>query len=251
MHRTILVLVAIAVFLWLPTWSVYAQSEIPRYELGAQFSALRFDELDTTGLGIGGRFTYNISENVAVEGEINFFPDESVVTSGLLKGARLEGGRKLQGLFGVKAGMRRDKVGVFGKVRPGFVRFIRFSQDLPVCSPQPGRPCPRGPLMFISQTDFAIDLGGVVELYPSRRTVLRLDIGDTVIHPTAGRGMLIPFTAAPSTSIGFQPSVQLISRSISHNLQLAVGFAYRFLDHPRSLMSYPSKFLSIPAVTSR
>src|SRR5713226_9738197 len=107
----------IALFLLADSQRVSAQSKTPKFEVGTQFSLIRFSDLDITEPGFGGRFTYNINDHLAVEAEGNFF-------SRKLKdsfGETLQGGRKTQGLFGVKLGARSKRIGVFGKVRPGFV----------------------------------------------------------------------------------------------------------------------------------
>src|SRR5437764_1323769 len=104
-----------------------AQGVEKKFEVGGQFSLLRVTSSTVTSAGdisgqdretvpgFGGRFGYNISKHFAVEAEGNFFPRDR----------DLEGGRKIQGLFGVKAGQRFEKAGVFVKARPGFVRSKR------------------------------------------------------------------------------------------------------------------------------
>src|SRR6185295_14080959 len=86
-----------------------------KFEVGGQVSAIRvptfslsssipilFSEERVTNWGFGGRLGYNFNRHVGIEGELNYFPQDN----------DLEGGRKLQGLLGVKAGQRFDKVGV-------------------------------------------------------------------------------------------------------------------------------------------
>jgi len=101
-----------------------AQGDEKTFEVGGQFSLLRLSSSTVTSAGnisgqdremvpgFGGRFGYNISKHFALEAEANFFP----------RNRDLEGGRKIQGLFGVKAGQRFEKAGVF--VKPGRVSFI-------------------------------------------------------------------------------------------------------------------------------
>ena len=62
---------------------------------------------------------------------------------------------KISALFGTKAGLRRDRFGVFGKSRVGLWHWTR--------------------------SYFAIDAGGVLEYYPSSHTAVRMDVGDTII----------------------------------------------------------------------
>src|SRR5215813_9185925 len=93
-----------------------AQADTPRVELGAHFSLIRLPRLDSRAPGVGGRITFNLNDHLAVEGEINLFPKD-------LPGRVSLSGQQTQGLFGLKAGMRSSRAGLFGKIRPGFTRF--------------------------------------------------------------------------------------------------------------------------------
>lgn len=175
--------------------SAFAQ-ETPKYEFGAHFSVIRLSDLDSTDVGVGGRFGFNVNDRLGLEAEITSFPQ--------FEGRLFRGGRKVQGLFGAKYGVRSDKFGVFAKLRPGFMRFS--TNEVGSC--QPGPVCP-AIIVLQEQTNFALDLGGVVEFYPSRHFVTRIDLGDTIVrfgensYPE-GR----PYTG--------------------HNLQISVGFGVRF-----------------------
>jgi hypothetical protein len=93
------------------------QKQTLKVEVGTQFSTLTLAEPGVKReVGIGGRVTYNLADNLAVEGEANYFPSGS--TRGFVPGGSI-----LQGQFGVKAGKRWDKFGLFAKARPGFVSF--------------------------------------------------------------------------------------------------------------------------------
>ena len=170
-----------------PHESVSAQSEEPKIEVGVQFSVAG---TRTTHIGGGGRLTFNLTRNLALEGELNYFPS-----------AGFDNVRLLQGQFGVKSGLRFDRFGVFGKVRPGF---IDIKSRFTTC-----RPCPPGvvcaqvclPVEFSDDnTGFSLDVGGVVEFYPSKLVTARFDVGDTIVNR--------PFAA--------------------HNLQLGAGVGFRF-----------------------
>lgn len=187
--------------------------ETPRFEVGVQFSSLTLaNRPSDTKPGFGGRFTINLNEHVAVEAETNFYPTETTFPSEEV------GGRAVQGLFGVKAGKRFDKFGLFVKARPGLVHFTRvlrvtgFTNEIfdgqSVIFPN-----------FRTQgvTHFATDLGGVVEFYPSRRIVTRFDIGDTIIRD---RGYVVP----PFPGVVFTHS----NGSTSHNFQFNAGIGFRF-----------------------
>jgi len=221
MTRNIICLIIALLLSQLGAKDSNAQSEKLKFEVGAQFSALRFGDLDVTEPGLGGRFAYNLNDNLALEAEGNFFPNKQGQDE---QYGFLQGGRKTQALFGAKVGMRRERIGFFGKVRPGFVRFSNFERNLLVCLP--GVPCPPQPPARFSETDFALDVGGVVELYPSRRSLLRIDVGDTIIHSTSGEEILIP--GVVQSREGTFRSVVRITRSTSHNLQINVGVGFRF-----------------------
>jgi hypothetical protein len=158
------VLAAAASLAMIPTQNAQAQSrsETPKVEFGFNYTVLRFSDFDTTDNGVGGRITYNLSDNFGLESEFNFFPQER---ANFANGTSLTGSRRSQGLFGAKYGIRSEKFGIFGKIRPGFIRFGEGSSPIGV-----------------SATEFALDIGGVFELYPTRPVALRFDVGNTLIR---------------------------------------------------------------------
>ena len=207
-------LVIVTMVLLLNDTRILAQSDMPKIEISAQFSLLNIDRVRVDGNeirlfagvtepGFGARFTYNITKRLGLEAEGNFFPKQ-----GHDKGStNLVGGRITQGLFGAKVGKRFEKLGIFGKARPGFVSYSNaiLTRDARITTFQFGR-----------LTHLAFDLGGVVELYPSRRTVVRFDVGDTIVR------------------YGKQTSVDIFGQQIGdapftrHNLQFSAGVGIRF-----------------------
>jgi hypothetical protein len=164
-----------------------ANARAQSVDLGVQFSTIRFSDLEITDAGFGGRITFNATRSIAFEAEVNYFPKD--------KRGPFEGGRKTQALVGLKTGFRSDFAGIFSKLRPGFIRFSRDflgNED--------------------SKTDFALDIGGVLELYPSGRGVIRFDLGDTIIR--FGERSLPTGATFPSFT--------------SHNFQFSVGVGIRF-----------------------
>jgi hypothetical protein len=230
-------------FLSLNTGHTYAQAdESRRFEVGGQISVLNASngrasvtrvlpclippcpvvtntsEGQKAEPGFGARIGYNLTRNFALEAEGNFFPRER----------EFGGGRKSQAHFGFKAGKRFERVGVFGKARPGFVHFSEG--DL---QPRPGVACiavfppPRGCFEGKGRTHFAVDLGGVFEYYPSPRTLIRFDAGDTIIRLGQRR---VPIVINPEANPGAFGSVVVgvAPAETTHNFQGSVGFAYRF-----------------------
>lgn len=169
--------------------------------------------------GFGARIGYNFTENVALEAEGNFFPRER----------EFGGGRRSQALFGVKAGKRFEQVGAFVKARPGFVRFSEGD----LSRPRPGIACvavvppPAGCFEAVPQTHFAFDVGGVLEYYPSRRTLIRFDAGDTIIRLGEHR---VPIVLNPQDDSGNprQVVVGVAPSETTHNFQGSIGFGIRF-----------------------
>jgi hypothetical protein len=113
-----------------------------RAEVGVGGSLLTSYRGGATG-SVGGRGGYMFNDYVGGEIEAQVFPD---TVAGLVVG-------------GVKVGKTFDRVGVFAKLRPGAM----FDGD------------------FRDDAAFALDAGGVLEFYPSKRTTLRFDAGNLTI----------------------------------------------------------------------
>ena len=153
--------------------------EIQDIEVGAQAAVLRLDDAGTTGTGVGGRVTWNLSRWMAVEGEANFYPQDNLIapvfsfTPDLRSSTNAAGGTCSSG---TKVGVRGERFGLFAKARPGLARQSNGGVQ---CV---GEVCALILLMVPEyRTEFALDLGGVFEVYPSARTVLRFELGDTII----------------------------------------------------------------------
>jgi hypothetical protein len=206
------------------TRAARAQEDGPRWEVGGHLTAVAFNndsplanspgagfESDAypTAAGFGARVGYNLNSNFAVEAELNYFPRDRFA----------EGGRKVQGLFGVKAGKRFEHVGVYAKLRPGFMSFSRGDftpRPNALCVPTNIAPC------FESggTTNFALDAGGVLELHTSKKTFVRLDGGDTMIR--FGRRL------APIRTNNNVLFIVEAEGETTHNFQGGVGFGFRF-----------------------
>jgi hypothetical protein len=227
MKSKILMTVIVTAFVFLNADHAQAQTtvsnDLPKYEVGADFSALSLNS-GTTLPGVGGRFTYNLNKHVALEAAGYFFPGKCDGCTGEITGHITEG------LLGVKAGQRFKKWGIFGKARPGFAKFGRGGFEVvPLGLIPPGaqvncfgpapsiQPC--FSVNFVRRTVPVVDLGGVIEFYPSKRFVVRFDGGDTIIrytrrtfntltvdpaNPTSGIPILAPVTDPGRTRHSFQ-----------------------------------------------
>jgi len=164
------------------------QSAAPRVEVGGQLSIIDLrDNIGEKPLGVGGRAAYNFTKYLALDAQVDYYPQNPSGNFG-----------QTVGVFGLKAGVRAEKLGLFAKARPGF---IHFGGDFFAARIRDHR------------TQFALDLGGVLEFYPSRHTVVRIDVGDTLV--TFGG-------AAINTGGG------IVRLGTTHNLQTSLGFGVRF-----------------------
>jgi len=247
-----IVIVAVSA-LFINSQNAYSQSPVTdekKFEVGGLFSILQSSiprEATFTGVvcvttpcpsfvisnsresqpGLGGRFGYNLTTNVAVEAELNFFPDaDSFSVPDAFKG-----GHKIEGLFGAKVGKRFDKIGIFGKARPGFLYASKGDfqprTDVLCIAMVNIFPPPAGCFETISKTSLAFDVGGVVEVYPTKRTIIRFDAGDTIVR-LSERNVSGVFNPAPGV---LSPSFVTIIRApaeTTHNFQGSIGIGFRF-----------------------
>ena len=169
-----------------------AQDKNPKYEFGIHYANLNVSEKSDHDSGVGLRFTYNFNDYVGVDAETTYF------------GNRREGseGNERQGLFGVRAGKRNSRYGIFAKARPGVTRFYAL-----------GNP----EVFALGHTRFTLDVGGVFEYYPAHNLAVRVDAGDTMVHYKTGDFFVR----------GFDPPM-FVQKKLSHNLQINVGVAFRF-----------------------
>jgi hypothetical protein len=145
------------------------ETEPGRFEIGIQLATLgseRSPNFDVTNeIGVGGLFSYNIRRYFSADGALTVFPKEYHHVD------FQQGGSITQGLFGLKAGVRGDRLGAFLKMRPGFQRYSQTIQNFTL--PLDQRPI--NPL-----THFAFDIGGVIEARISARTLMRFEAGDVM-----------------------------------------------------------------------
>jgi hypothetical protein len=197
--RQTFVSLGIVFLIWLTVVLVSGQThaqgyayEPPKFEAGPLFTGLRLDTMGEAAAGLGGRFTYNRFEHLAFEAEAGHFPENPSGNFG-----------ETEALFGVKAGTRFDQLGIFAKLRPGFIYFgggdaaERMSDRL----------------------HFACDLGVVFEYYPSSRSMLRADFDDTII-PFGGTRFISP--------VGTPAGPRIVRLGTTHNFQTSLAFAFRF-----------------------
>ena len=212
MHKLIMGLTVAVCFVIASANPAVAQKEDHPFEVGGVYTIIQLTDFqsrvipngagDNTLSGLGGRFAYNINKHLAIDAEASFFPETHLLNE--------EFGQKMQGFVGLKAGIRKHRVGVFAKARPGVMWFGEF--------PSRGNCSPTnfGSVCGVShEKDFAMDLGGVFEFYPVDRLILRADLGDTIIK-------------YPERVVTNFPTQIRANGGWKNNLQLSFGVGWRF-----------------------
>lgn len=186
------------------------ETNVPgRWEFGPLFSTLAIAREGLTNNvrtepGFGGYASYRFYGVFYLDGDLLYFPRHPD-----LSGPH-DGGSILQALVGLKGGIRRNHFGFFGKVRPGFHSYSQALTSITTSG-------------FLAATytygrsnNFVLDLGGIVELYPSERSTLRVEIGDT--HLFFG-----------SRDLNINGSIEPIGGGkMQHSIQLMLGYGWRF-----------------------
>ncbi|MDT7687339.1 MAG: hypothetical protein QOE46_98 [Acidobacteriota bacterium] len=190
------------------------EQDAPKFEIGIQYSSLSVNLPSFRGTenvaSFGARATYNLTDYFALEAEGNVYPTGT-------QRDYVTGGASQQAQFGAKVGKRWKSFGLFGKARPGFVSFDSTLTPVRLES---------GGVSFIRfdrerKTHFALDVGGVLEFYPSRRMLVRFDAGDTIIR-FGEHAELQSSGAAQSGAVGPAPA------ETTHSFQFTAGVGFRF-----------------------
>jgi len=159
------------------------------FEVGAQLAIHDVPALGETLVGYGFRFTDNLYRPfLAFDSEINFFPTGSTGNLG-----------ETQAFFGLRAGAHVGRWGVYAKLRPGLTNFGGggFPQRLS------------------SGTQFALDIGGVLEYDVLPHIALRWDLSD----------VLSDFGGA---SLSAGPGLVHTPLGTQHNFESTIGAVVRF-----------------------
>jgi hypothetical protein len=166
----------IGAFTLLMLFSIPAEAQ--KNQIGIQVSGMHLHKIDEAPIGVGARYNYNFLPLLATDFEVSHYPENSSGNFG-----------ETTALFGIRAGVRIDRVGVFLKARPGVIHF--------------------GGEYFVQRLDQRthpiFDLGGVVEYYPAAHIFLRIDAGDAVIYYGNARLFNRPNPDALGTVHNFQP----------------------------------------------
>ncbi|HUL35363.1 MAG TPA: outer membrane beta-barrel protein [Candidatus Eisenbacteria bacterium] len=182
------------------------ETNVPgKCEFGPLFSTMMIArEGPTVGVrtepGFGGYASYRFYHFLYLDGDLLYFP------RGTDSSGPHDGGSIAQGLLGLKGGIRRNHFGIFGKARPGF---HSYSDALSTITSG-------GEANYDRSTNFVLDLGGIVEFYPSKHGTLRIEAGDTHIY-FGTRTVNLDGTPEPASG-----------GKLRHTIQFTTGYGWRF-----------------------
>jgi len=195
--------ILLACFVALCPAFAHAQSA-PRFEVGGQFTSATSSQFDATDIGFGGRFSWNPVTLLGLESEISFYPHD-FPDSHPFSGARIEG------LFGATVGPSVGALRPFAKARAGFLNVREASRPFAcILIFPPPLACELG----AGRTLPALDIGGGLELFPSRGAFVRVDFSDRILK--------YPGTVLDATGEVRNDSF------FSHDFRFAAGAGVRF-----------------------
>lgn len=155
--------------------------------------------------GIGTWVSWNVNRHFSWDtSAIYFSRDDRTADS-------QDGGKSVLAVSGVKAGIRSERMGIFAKARSGAIVFSRTEDS--------ESDTPAGPIFTDSKfASPALDTGAVLEIYPTRRFVVRMDAGDTTLFYRAHPEM---FQGQPSFHVPAQNQATVL---------MTLGLGWRFLN---------------------
>ena len=189
---------------WLLLVPVVAYGQDHRFDVSGHvvFSTSEFEKSD---IGVGARAGWRPSPLLGIEGEVSVFPSDFPESLSAISGTRVEA------LFGATFGPRIGRARLFGRVRPGVLRFGEAPGPIACILIFPP---PLSCQLAAGKTLFALDVGAGVELDLTSRSFARLDVGDRLVR-------------YPDPS--FRPDGTVADDGFyGHDLRVAIGGGVRF-----------------------
>lgn len=175
------------------------------FEASVHLASSQWSEFDGTDIGGGGRLTFKPTPTIGVDADLTWYPGEFPPDGIPFTGNRVEG------FFGVTAGPRLAGFRPFAKAAGGFMKVSESAQPI-VCLAI--FPPPLSCVMAGGPTMAAFEFGGGVELLPTGRALLRLDVTDRVLkYP------------GPSIDANFETNDEGFW---GHALRFTIGAGFRF-----------------------
>lgn len=169
----------------LPFGTLHAQD---LFEVNVHAAVLRLPELAETPAGVGVGFSYAaLFPLIAIDAELNHFPTSASGNFGAT-----------QGLFGLRAGFRVRKLGIFARLRPGFIQFEDGAAED----------------RLTSRTQFDLDVGGGFEYDIVPHIAVRVDLGEEIIP--FGSAMLLAGPGVVDVPFGTQHNFEAEAGAVVH-----------------------------------
>ena len=149
-----------------------AAAQDPRFDVGVQVASAQSGQFDAADAGIGGRMAWRPASLVGIEAELNLYPRG-------FPDRRPFSRTRVEGLFGVTAGVTAGRIRPFARLRPGFVDVHEAPAPFPCILIYPP---PLACELASGRTLFALDAGGGVEIALTPRTFVRVDLGDRLVR---------------------------------------------------------------------
>jgi hypothetical protein len=178
-----------------------AQDSPGRVEVGGSLSAVRDFNFPSLGVGLEGDL--NFGRHFALDTALDWLPSTT------------SEGNTIIGLFGVKAGIRKQRFGYFVKVRPGFITTGSIFREA-FTNSDTGSGFQLSPRL----TEPVLDVGGVVEYYPAQHWSLRWDAGDMLKFNEAGPTFIDIFNGQTFTTT--------FPSHTTNNFRFSTSVHYRF-----------------------
>jgi hypothetical protein len=212
----------------------FAQQDDNGYEVAGFFSLMRDSDRaageKVTLPGFGGVFTYFPTRHLGLEAEYSFHVERDILrpVPGEYYGSAFNRGLEYtnynsvahMALFGVRAGIRKENIGLYAKVRPGLALYHPVYN----CSSPTGTILlPSDAADYCSLThkkEFAMDFGAVVEGYLPNNMFIRFDTGDTYLK-FGETGMLFSGSGTPVLPL------HRYREDNRHHFHFKIGFGVR------------------------
>jgi histidine triad (HIT) family protein len=154
-------------------WAVPAAAQpSQRYEASVHVAAASLPQFEGSDFGVGGRLAWRADDLLTFEAELTLFPgDYPDVPLPFSQ-------RRIEGLFGVTAGLRFGRLRPFAKFRAGFVDLQEASGPVACILIFPP---PLSCALAAGPTLPAFDVGGGVEVDVTPRAFVRIEAGDRML----------------------------------------------------------------------
>jgi hypothetical protein len=157
---------------WLLLLPIVASAQDHRFDVSGQV-VFSTSEFETTDIGVGARAGWRPSALFGIEGELTVFPSDFPESAAPISGSRVEA------LFGATFGPRIGRARLFGRVRPGLLRFGEAPAPIACILIFPP---PLSCELAAGKTLFALDVGGGAEFDMTPRSFVRVDVGDRLVR---------------------------------------------------------------------